>query len=889
MKNKLFLLLLICFLMIVYGRWFLPGPRVANDYSYVSDSILKSSMHIPFVWSEMGAEGIGEYSSFFLWGWPLTFIIGILANLGLSFVFLEKFVILLSILIVGGVGVWKYAEHINLSNTSRFVLTIFYLANTYILLLIDGGQLSIALAYSWFLINFLTIQKSIGGGIKKKILASLCTAILGFFDLRFIYILSLLCFIRCVYELLLLKQKKLQYLLEWMRTGFFILVVVLGIHAFWIFPFLKAPISSNTYNFFTQTSFTSYINLGHSILVLAPNWFINVFGSITPLRFEFIFIPVLIFLAPILKPKSYEVGFWLFVAIISIFLAKGPSAPLSQIYIWLFNYLPGFSLFRDSTKFFFLVVTSYSILLGVSIEEIIKKFRDLKRVKIIFLILLATYFLILVRPIWMGQMTGTFSSTSFQNEYFKLGNLLESDENFSRVFWIPSIPPLGYSSLNHPRVEAARLVQRRTFAIGTKGTYEFLNFLREAPYMGEIFDVSGIGYITYPYLDVRRDNMHPDNIKYYYTFSDQLSELPWLSKVENSPILLWKTKQHQDKFFVTPNAWWVIGSDSIYSETTKSSQLKLSKNALIFAEEQGGLGKRINELPQARIVLNNKTLTDLAAGFINPEQIIFPASKLTNDPNESGWWKKDTSQLIWWRDFLQTKYGIDNQDFDLGGGWAVGEGNLEFRIQNSEFRKDNILLARVMESSRSGVLKFYQGGHKIGEVKTQTDGDTNVRWFEVGQLSKDSEELEVRSSGDINVVNALAILDRQEWIGFQKKANNLSDRIVDFNEENTQQKDTIVTYQQINPTKYKVSIKNLTDPSFLVFSQTYDGLWKMNGQGSLPVYSLLNGFRVEKDGEYLVEFEVQKYVYPGLIISGVTLISIILLLLKTRKPRKFRI
>ena len=47
--------------------------------------------------------------------------------------------------------------------------------------------------------------------------------------------------------------------------------------------------------------------------------------------------------------------------------------------------------------------------------------------------------------------------------------------------------------------------------------------------------------------------MHPDNIEYYYTFSNQLSNLSWLSKVGNSPVPVWKTKQHQDKFFITPN------------------------------------------------------------------------------------------------------------------------------------------------------------------------------------------------------------------------------------------------------------------------------------------------------------------------------------------------
>lgn len=878
---KFLAILLIAVLIGVYWRWWLPGPKVANDFPIITEGMLKSGMNLPFVWFENGAEGIGEHVTFFLWGWPLSFIAGTFASLGLSFAFIEKFIILVPILFIGGFGIWMFASSINLSNSARFITTIFYLTNTYILLLIDGGQLAIALALSWFPISFLTIQTSIQGGVKKKILAGITTAILGFFDFRFIYVLILLSLIKFLYHLLLVERKKIFFLFEWTRSGIVIMIVVLGLHAYWLFPLFKAPISTNTYQFFTQTSFLSFVNLGNSMLTLAPHWFVNVFGKITPLHFEFIFIPVLVFLAPILRPKNYEIGFWILVAVISIFLAKGTSEPLPQVYQWLFNYLPGFSLFRDSTKFFFLVLLSYSLLLGVTVDEILKRLRDLKSIKIIILVTLTGYFLFLIRPAWSGRMTGTFSSTPFQEEYFKLGNLLENDENFSRVFWIPSLPSLGYSSLNHPRVEAARLVQRRPFAIGTEGTYELFNFLREAPYMGEIFDVAGIGYLVYPYLDSRREDMHPDNIEYYYTFSDQLSKRSWLTKMEESPIPLFKVREYQDRFFITPNVWWVIGSDNLLNEATKSAKLKLSKNALIFAEEYPGLTKRLNELPNAKIVLNNKTEIDLAANFISPTNLIFPSKNLNFDPDKSGWWKREATDLISWRSFLQGKYNIDNQDFDLGGGWAVGEGNVVLNVKDLprgiELKKDKILLARVLESTRSGVLDFYQDDQLIGKTFTKKEGN-NIRWFEIGEFATDNGELKVVSSGGINVINALAVLDKNEWASFLDKAKNLRKRITTFDEANSNNGDNYeISYQKINPTKYIVSVSNSDKDSFLVFSQSYHDSWKISGQNPLPVYSLLNGFYLGKDGQYVVEFEAQKYVLPGLIISGLTLASLILI------------
>lgn len=885
MRGRLAFFLLVLILAGVYWQWFLPGPKVASDFSITYDDFLKSMVDFPRTWTEKGAEGLGEYTAFFGWSYPLSFISGIFGFLGLSFDILERVILLIPFLFLGTLGIWKLCESFKLSNLAKFIACLFYLTNTYIILLLDGGQLPIGLAYGLFPISFLAIEKSVKEGLSKKILAGLLVAVLGFFDFRFILLLFLLGVLRFFYEFIYLnKEQWLDWTLNWIKSGITFGLIVLGLHVYWLYPLSQAPILPTTYAFFTQTSFLNLGNLGHSILMLAPHWYKNIFGNITELRFEFILIPILIFIAPILRPKNRVVGFWMIVALISVFLTKGASEPYPQVYPWLFFNIPGFSLFRDSSKFFFLLSLSYSILLAITSDEIITRLKKFSKLRVAFLFSLTLYLIFLIRPVWLADMIGTFSQPPLQKEYSQLANFLENDKTFSRVFWIPTLAPLGYSSSKHPRVEAARLVQKRPFAIGTLGTYEIFNFLREASFMGEIFDVSGIGYLVYPVLDPRRDNLHPDNIKYYDIFSDQLSKLPWLSKVENSPVPLWKTQKHQDKFFIAPNVWWVVGSDKIYHEATKSSQLSLSKNALIFVDQHPGLGTTIDQLPESKIVLNNKTLLDLAASFISASDLIFPAKKLGFSPDKSGWWKREAADLIRWRDFLQTKYGIDNLDFDLGGGWAVGEGNRQLTINNGQLKKGKILLARVLESTRSGELNFNQDGQKVGKILTKKEGN-NVRWFEVGLLPKDGEELEIRSVGDINVVNAVASLDKNEWEKSKNRAEELQNKIYKFDEKTVQDTVAEVTYQQINPTKYKVFIKNLTQPSFLVFSQSYHSLWKMNGQESLPVYSLLNGFRVEKDGQYLVEFEVQKYVLPGLTISLLSLFIIISLLLHQRQKR----
>lgn len=861
----LFLLLLI---FGTYWNFFLPGPRVANDFSLISKVLLKSQMDLPQTWSVKGTEGLGEYSVFTLWSWPFNFLNGVFANLGLSFEVLERVLILIPFLFIGILSIWKFCEHLKFSNNAKFVSSVFYLTNTYILLLIDGGQLTIALAYSIFPLTFLAIEKSLIGGLKKRIVAALLVCILGVFDFRFIFVLALLCLIRFIYGF-----AGIDWLKCWIKTTITILLIYIGLNFYWLLVLFKAPLSDSTFASLTQTSFVSFISLGHALLLLSPHWFKNVFGNITPLHFEFFLIPILVFLTPILKPKNKVVGFWLIVVLVSIFLTKGTSEPFSNFYSWLHSYIPGFSLFRDSSKFFFLVALSYSILLGVVVEEIIKRF---KRYRFLIVGIITVYLILLTNPVWTLQMTGTFSQPPLQKEYSQLSTFLANDSNFSRIFWIPTISPLTTLDVRHPSVEAARFAQRRPFNSSTIGEYEVFNFLREAPYMGQLFDVAGIGYIAYPYLNPKRDDMHPDNVKYHFIFSNQLSKLSWLSKVENSPVPLWKVNKHQEKLFITPNVWWVIGSDDIYKESTKSSELTLSKNSLIFAEEFPDLGKRIDDLGFAKIVLYNKTMLDLTASFIEQDNLIFPAKNLKHDPDKSGWWKRETSDLIIWKDFLKIKYGINNQDFDLGGGWAVAEGELELTVKNLKINKDKILLARILESTRSGEISFYVGEKLIGRVNTKNPGD-NVRWFEIGDLIN-GNEISIKTQGDINVVNVMAIVDKNLWQEYENKALIYQNKIVDFG-EGVQGESALVSYEQINPTKYKVTVSDLKQPRLLIFSQNFDKNWKLNNQSPFPIYSLLNGYSIEKDGQYELNFEPQKYVLPGLVISALTLLASLLLLL----------
>ncbi len=950
-------ILLITILVFVFWRLFSPGAKVANDFPYVSKPALLENMPVPNTWATSGSNGFGENSTLFLWAWPSALISGFVSYIGFDFELIQKIFFFLPIILIATYSIRRLLLFYKYSDTAILISSIFYLLNTYFILLVDGGQINIALAYAIFPLAFLSVEKSINGGFVNLIKSGMTISILGSFDIRFLFILLVLAGSKIIY-LALVTGNKFRLILNWMKSGLFIGLFLILINAYWIIPYIVNPLSGDVLQNFTNVVGRGFTDIKHALLLISPHWYLNVFGMISPIRREFIMIPVMVFLLPltllitvinkvprvktlgfykylnrimhirVVKISNLNLlGFWTITALIGVFLAKGSNPPFGEIYNFLFNYFPGFSLFRDSTKFFFLVSLSYAVILGFSVNIFTETFNqnivitprnrvwfNQRKLKIqlssIVSLFLIAYFLLLISPVWLGKMTGTLSKPANQNVFLEVHKIFELDDYFGRILWLPSIPPLGYFSPNHPAIEGLRIYQQRPFNIGVVGSYEYLNFLREAPFMGELFKIFGIKYIAYPYPDTRREILKQDNVNYYHTFLDQLSNLPWIEKrITDIPVPVLKTKEVEDRFFLPFNSFYVVGSDRIYWDLMKLQGFDLSNNALLFAEEFPGLMNNLSD--NGKILLYNKSETDLSMSFVDRNYFYFPATYIKKEPNEKQkFWSRNATDLIWWRNFLQTKYGVDNLDFDYGGGWVVGEGDQQLSTTGFQFSKGERLFARVMESSRGGTIEFWQGENLIGLINTLVKKPEKVKiklsgykdvpdkisvydqadfmWHEIGKFVID-EPIIMKTYGDINVINALVNVSTDETNRIDESIHRY--KVIDWKSIEQDEKMDLfrsgdapqISYLKVNPTHYKVRVSKLTKPTMLAFSDTYNPQWMANGYGSIPIYGLINGFMISTDGEYDVNFAPQKYVIPGLIISVVTFLISVGTLLRVRR------
>ncbi|HSA74420.1 MAG TPA: hypothetical protein VLD84_10755, partial [Nitrososphaeraceae archaeon] len=112
-------------------------------------------------------------------------------------------------------------------------------------------------------------------------------------------------------------------------------------------------------------------------------------------------------------------------------------------------------------------------------------------------------------------------------------------------------------------------------------------------------------------------------------------------------------------------------------------------------------------------------------------------------------------------------------------------------------------------------------------------------------------------------------------------------------------------YKKINPTKHILNIENATRPYMISFAESYDPLWRAytivdennnDNSGSsgnsiitktVPLYSVINGFYVNKTGDYslIIEYQPQKWFIQGAKISIISLVVMLAGFLLLRKQR----
>lgn len=444
---------MIIFLIIlkIYSSWFSLGKALsAGDWPYLFlENIREFSFwpKAPFLWLEpyyqltakIFVERLGfswELTEKIFWFWPFLLLA----------IFSSRFL------------------------TKSYLGSLVYTTNTYILMLVGGGQTGVAMAYAlapYILRKFMeAISFSNSGLIKNSLVLGVVLAIQLMFDPR-IFLLSLL--ICGLYFLYILFLRKIPFLLP---SLFFLITIFLSLflNLFWILPFVNSGLSpfSQGKDIFLNSEVVKYFSFAtfsNSFSLVHPNWPENIFGKIYFQRPEFLVLPILAFSSLLfVNAKHQKIIFFSFLALLGAFLSKGANPPFGFIYLWLFDHLPGFLIFRDPTKFYLLTCLAYSVLLPQGLFRLrenlkwpikIKKLKLKTNLQNFLFFLFVCFWLFTVKEAVLGQVGGTFIAKEVPKEYVQFKEFLRNQPQFSRTFWVTKRQRFGFSSLNHPSIDAS--------------------------------------------------------------------------------------------------------------------------------------------------------------------------------------------------------------------------------------------------------------------------------------------------------------------------------------------------------------------------------------------------------------------------------------------------
>ena len=223
-----------------------------------------------------------------------------------------------------------------------------------------------------------------------------------------------------------------------------------------------------------QYAVTSYDHIGHlenisKNLTFLKFFRISEFGSNSIFKGDFIrhflgynntwliflsFIPIIIIIISILglrRNKDRNIVFFFLLIIIGLFFSKGSHSPLGNIYIFLFENLPGFWVFKSPDyRFLPIVILAYSLLLGRGVEVIRAKMSNLKwtdlaknTINKTFIFLIVIIILLNSWPLLTGDVVkkGVRNQPGYEVEvpsyWFEMSDYINQFDENSRVFILP--------------------------------------------------------------------------------------------------------------------------------------------------------------------------------------------------------------------------------------------------------------------------------------------------------------------------------------------------------------------------------------------------------------------------------------------------------------------
>lgn len=525
-------------IVLVYFRWLNFSIFTYGDWNYKFLETLRESA-MPFSW--VGDIGFGSFNEF-IWRMPLDVLFGLFSFFGMGLNISDKFLIFWPLAITTVLAPYLLVKEITQRRVAALSAALFYATNTYFLAINSQGHQLLPLAFNILTLAFtLFIRAMRSGRTPSFIWTALLLFVAGFIDFRVCYVGV---FLLGAYTLAFWPRHKDRAFKKVIRKNIMLFfVITAGMQLYWILAF-GLNINSGSEVLARSLFGNSFWDLGSVVTLHHPfwngtttTWFLS---NNIPLFFWII--PVLALWGLLLKPRSKYLVFFAVTAIVGILLGKQVSEPFRDLYTFLFNHFPGFSAFREATKFYYLTLLGYSVLLGYLIMRLYdaRPKQAVRRYgKHAVIGVFAVLCLVNAWPYISGSIGRLSTPRSIPADYAALEKQLSSPENdtYSRTLWVPASSRWSYYTQQHPRVNATSLLSTTLDNPGDKRDVptqkDILGLLGSTTFQ-HYLSLTSIKYVIVPLRDIENQN---DFFSFYgdsrQPYVDALNSLPFLKRTSS--------------------------------------------------------------------------------------------------------------------------------------------------------------------------------------------------------------------------------------------------------------------------------------------------------------------------------------------------------------------
>jgi len=560
LKKHWGLLLTVSLSFVVYWRWLSLNIFTKSDLPFYFLENQSERLYT-FSWSLLNLGSTNEL----LWRTPYEFLQGLLGVFHIGVNISDKLLVFWPIMFLLPISSYLLVKKITSNQAASVIGSLVFSYNTYFSAILTQGHTLIIISSAFCLFSLLAFITFLE---KDKFVYALFTllslGVSAFYDLRITYIAIFVIFgyflFTSFFESNFLSRYK-----RLIRVGL-LGALFLGLSCYWLFPALSSDVFSNSQILNRSLFGSSFWSLTAAITLFHPFWTessIQWFTVHSPPLYFWI-TPTFAFLG-LLFNKSREIIFFSLVALLGILLAKQVDQPLSDIYPWLHTNFPGFGVFREATKFYFLIALGYSILIASFIawwwndKSQFSKIRILGRYFITALV--AGVFLWNTQSMIIGEADAIYTPRSVPKSYLTFRASALDQEIFFRTIWVPRSTRWSFYRNLNPKVNITTMIQSqwlnlldyRDGYVNLPIEKQILNSFSE-PFSNHIFDIASIKYVLVPphEVDTSYDffkdfggSKNP-NIRQWYI--DQLDKVSWLRRINigTSDLVVYENEGYKD-------------------------------------------------------------------------------------------------------------------------------------------------------------------------------------------------------------------------------------------------------------------------------------------------------------------------------------------------------